>query len=161
MPSRGAHSLALTSLSFRSAPWHSVRVAVTISRSTILGARFCGILLQKFIKNTLSATHYQQSIYHQRLITALSANNISTIIQSKFTDKFKNCPGVPLEDKRCQVSIDDIEKKFKYFTRRNWRGFDRLYFQFGWVGHIRIRRFKTANCHSTKKLSIYYSSLFN
>ncbi len=36
----------LTSLSFRSAPCHCVRVAATISRSTILGARFCGISLQ-------------------------------------------------------------------------------------------------------------------
>ena len=46
-------------------------------------------------------------------------DTIRHILYSKFTDKFKNCPGVPLEDKRCQVSIDDIEKKFKYCTRRN------------------------------------------
>lgn len=36
-------------------------------------------------------------------------DTIRHILYTKFSEKFKNCPGVPLEDKRFQVSIMDIE----------------------------------------------------
>lgn len=52
-------------------------------------------LITKYIYTTFNKDIYVDTISH--------------IIRLKFKNKFKICPGLTLEDKRFQVSINDIE----------------------------------------------------